>query len=144
MAAVQHPTYVVSLIGRLVALATVLTLGVGNLAVCAGWQATPEARMACCMNGPSCPMHKADAHYSESKRVLSQTQADDCCAAASNRHDSAAPNASFASSGALVLIPVAMALPAPQPVPALQGWRALVPLPVSPVPKHLLLSVLLV
>jgi hypothetical protein len=29
-------------------------------------------------------------------------------------------------------------------VPALQEWRAFVPLPVSPVPKHLLLSVLLV
>jgi hypothetical protein len=29
-------------------------------------------------------------------------------------------------------------------VPALQDWRALVPLPVSPVPKHLLLSVFIV
>jgi len=29
-------------------------------------------------------------------------------------------------------------------VPALEEWRAFVPLPVSPVPKHLLLSVFLV
>jgi hypothetical protein len=29
-------------------------------------------------------------------------------------------------------------------VPALQQWRAFVPLPVSSVPKHLLLSVLIV
>jgi hypothetical protein len=144
MAAVPHSTHVVSLIRRLVAVAAVLMLGVGNLAVCAGWQPTPEARMACCMRDTSCTMHKADAHHAESTRVPSQTQADNCCAAASNRHDSAAPSASFASSGALVLIPVAMALPAAQPLPALQGWRALVPLPVAPVPKHLLLSVLLV
>jgi hypothetical protein len=32
----------------------------------------------------------------------------------------------------------------PIALPALQEWRALAPLPVSPVPKHLLLSVLLV
>ena len=35
-------------------------------------------------------------------------------------------------------------LAVPVAVPALQEWRALVPLPASPVPRHLLLSVLLV
>jgi hypothetical protein len=135
---------VLSLVRRLAAVVAILALSVGNVAVCAGWESTPEARMACCMDDMSCPMHKAESHHSDSTRILSQAQADSCCAAASNRHDSASPSSAFASSGALAPVQVAAALPAPHAVPALQGWRALVPLPVSPVPKHLLLSVLLV
>ena len=63
VASLQHPTYVVSVIRRLAALTSVLTLCVGNGAVCAGWQVTPDARMACCMDGTDCPMHKSESHH---------------------------------------------------------------------------------
>jgi hypothetical protein len=98
--------------------------------------------MACCRNG-SCPMHKSDSRRSDSKRTVSQLQADSCCAAASNRAQSSAGSPSFVLSGTTAL-PAATSLVVPMAVPALQEWRALVPLPISAVPKHLLLSVLLV
>jgi hypothetical protein len=123
-------------------MASILTLSVGSLAVCAGWQATPEARMACCTNGTSCPMHKSESHRSGSKRVISQVQADNCCAAASTRTQSSIAVTTFLVSDATPLPPVAAVVAVP--LRALQTWRALVPLPASAVPKHLLLSVLLV
>ena len=131
------------LIRRASAAVALLALVVGNVAVCAGWQATPEARMACCMDGTTCPMHKSDSHEHSSKRVVSQAQADSCCAAAAQRRDSAAAGSTFAASGVIALVPVA-AFTVPLSAFMSQEWRALVPLPVSSTPKHLLLSVLLV
>src|SRR5262245_18314328 len=128
---------------RIAAVLAVLALFTGNVTVCAGWLGTPEARMACCMNATTCPMHKSDDHQHSSRRVVSQAQADSCCAAAAQRRDSAAAPSMFAASGLTVLVPVA-AVTAPPCVVASREWRALVPLPVSSTPKHLLLSVLLV
>ncbi len=140
---VQHPTVVLILLRRLAAVTAVLSLSVGNLAVCAGWQATPEARMACCENGTSCPMHKSESSQSPSKHSITQVQADNCCAAASNRTQSSAADPTFAPASMTTLL-VSATLVVPASVPALQKWRALVPLPISPVPRHLRLSVLLV
>jgi hypothetical protein len=134
---------VVILIRRASAVVALLALVVGNVAVCAGWQATPEARMACCMNGTTCPMHKSDSHEYSSKEVFSQAQADSCCAAAAQRRDSAAAGSTFAVSGVIALVPVTMSTVPTGPI-ASQEWRALVPLPISSTPKHLLLSVFLV
>jgi hypothetical protein len=128
---------------RFGAIVAVLTLSVGNFAVCAGWQATPEARMACCMNGTSCPMHKSQSHGAGSKHSITQGQADNCCAAASNRVQSSVPSSTFVLSNSTAL-PATPTSVVPVAVLALQEWRAVVPLRVSPVPKHLLLSVLLV
>src|SRR3954464_7671206 len=91
---------------RIAALVAALALVVGNVAVCAGWQATPEARMACCMDGTTCPMHKSDHHEHSSKQVVSQAQADSCCAAAAQRRDSAAAGSTFFASGVIALVPV--------------------------------------
>jgi len=140
---IPHPTNDVPWARRLASIAAILTLCVGNSAICAGWQATPEARMACCMNGTSCPMHTSESHDSSSNHAMSQTQADTCCAAASNRRDPSSPSATFALSNAAAL-PSLLPFVVPVMVPALQDWRALIPLPVSPVPKHLVLSVFLV
>ena len=128
---------------RIAAVVAVLALCAGNLAVCAGWQATPEARMACCVNATTCPMHKSDSHEHSSKRVVSQAQADSCCAAAAQGRDSAAAGSTFAVSGVIALVPVTV-FTVPTSAIASQEWRALVPLPVSSTPKHLLLSVFLV
>jgi hypothetical protein len=88
-------------------------------------------------------MHKSESHGARSTHVISQAQADSCCAAASTRAQSSVGSSLFGLSHTTPLA-VAAGLVVPVRVLALQEWRALVPLPVSPVPKHLLLSVLLV
>jgi hypothetical protein len=134
----------VIIIRYLAALAAVMGLAAGNVAVCAGWQPTPEARMACCLTGTSCPMHDSDGHGHDSTGGgLSQTQADRCCAASAERRESPSAASLFASSGAIALVPTDMIF-VPATVPAAQEWRELVPLRASSVQKHLLLSVLLV
>jgi hypothetical protein len=128
---------------RVAAFVAALALCAGNVAVCAGWQATPEARMACCTDDASCPMHKSADHDHSSRRAVSQAQANSCCAAAAQRRDSPAAGSTFVASGVIALVPVAV-FPVPVSAFMSQEWRALVPLPVSSTPKHLLLSVLLV
>ena len=128
---------------HIAAVVAVLALGAGNVAVCAGWQATPEARMACCMSDTTCPMHKSEGDDHSPKRVFSQTQANNCCAASSQRRDSSAAGSLFASSGVIALVPAPPFIAPAAPAMA-QGWRPRVPLPVSSRPKHLLLAVLLV
>ena len=140
---IQHPTEVRVLSRRLATIAAVLTLSVGNLAVCAGWQATPEARMECCRNEATCPMHKSESHDSGSKHRITQAQADNCCSG-SERTQSTNTSSTFVVSGLVALAPATMPVVTSPNVPALQEWRAFVPLPVPPVPKHLLLSVFLV
>ena len=139
----QHSRKVIVFSRQLVAIAAILTLSVGNVALCAGWQATPEARMACCRDEATCPMHKSESHGSGSKHTITQAQADHCCAG-SERTQSSNTSATFVVSGIIVLAPATMPLVTSPNVPALQAWRAFVPLPVPPVPKHLLLSVFLV
>jgi hypothetical protein len=134
---------VASLARRVAAVVAILALAAGNVAVCAEWQGTPEARMACCTNGTSCPMHKSEGHDGSSKNTVSQAQADSCCAASAQRRESSSPGSTFVQSGVIALVPAAVfPLPATELRP--QEWRALVPLQASSVPKHLLLSVLLV
>src|SRR5262249_8011854 len=128
---------------RLATIMAALALCAGNVAVCAGWLATPEGRMACCMSGKTCPMHKSEGHDRSSKGAVSQAQAASCCRAGAQRRDSAAAGSPFASSGVIALVPAAP-FTVPVTAPTAQEWRALVPLPVPSVPKHLLLSVLLV
>src|SRR5262245_52160539 len=128
---------------RIAAIGALLALSVGNLAVCGGWQPAPEARMACCTDDEACPMHGSESHHADSKRDVSRAQADSCCAASPGNH-STTTNSAFVLIAALAPATV----PAPLAVPSTRApfdtWRALLPLPASPVPKHLLLSVLLV
>jgi hypothetical protein len=115
----------------------------GNAAVCAGWLATPEARMACCSEGHECPMHKGNSHGSGSARVLTQAQADSCCASAEGQNSNTNP--SFVTAITAAVLGVGIVLPANVPALVLSdGWRTSAPIPVAPVPKHVLLSVFLV
>jgi hypothetical protein len=123
-----------------------LALGAGNAAGCAGWMATPEARMACCSDEASCTMHQShsETHDGGPKRAVSQAEADRCCAASEG--DDSVPSAStvaFVVTLGLVIGPV---VPASIPQAEAHGdlWRASVPIPAARVPKHLLLSVFLV
>lgn len=129
--------------GRIAAVVAALALCAGNVAVCAGWQPTPEARMACCMSGMNCPMHESDHHDRSSRSGVSQAQADHCCAASTQRRDSAAAGSTFVASGTAAFV-AATVFPSPVPVFESRAWRAPVPLPDTSVAKHLLNSVLLV
>jgi hypothetical protein len=141
---VEHPRHVLRLIQRLSAVALTLALVAGNAAICAGWMPTPEARMACCADGGDCPMHKGDSHSSGSERILTQAQADSCCAS-SERENSSQSNPSFVTAITAAVLGVGMVLPASVPTLVLSdAWRTSAPLPVAPVPRHVLLSVFLV
>jgi hypothetical protein len=134
----------VRFVQRLAALALTFALTAGNAAVCAGWMPTPEARMACCADDGECPMHEGDSHRSGLGRVLTQVQADSCCASSESKNSSQ-------SSPAFVVAITAAVLGAgtvvPAGVPALvlsDAWRTTAPIHIAPVPRHVLLSVFLV
>jgi hypothetical protein len=132
------------LLRRLSAVFITLVLLAGNAAVCAGWLATPEARIACCADGGECPMHKGDSHRSGSQRVLTQAQADSCCASSEGKTSNQSSPTFIAAVTAAVL-GAGTVLPANVPALVLSdAWRRSAPIPVAPVPKHVLLSVFLV
>jgi hypothetical protein len=122
----------------------VLTVGLvaGAWKPCAGWAATPEARMSCCERTPMCPMHARAGHGP--RVAVGQSDADTCCAAA-ERRDTPQPSA-----------PAAVLAPVPMPVLAVfvelpsasTLWvdsRRPPPLLASrQLPRHLLLSVFLI
>ena len=143
MMSVFHPCTTVIFLRRLTALAAVLTLSIGNFAMCAGWRATHEARMACCQDESACPMHKSDGHGSAPRHQLTQAQADTCCAG-SEQNGFTTTRTVFVSSSTAALASPTVQLVVSALVPALEEWRAVVPRRVSVVPKHLLLSVFLV
>jgi hypothetical protein len=121
--------------------AVVLCLGLvaGNAAICAGWASTPEARMACCTDGAGCPMHKDDTAAPD---VVTQAQADACCASAERESSPSAPT--FVAAIWLAVLGPGTALP--MTVPALvlsDDWRTVSPPRPVPVPRHVLLSVFL-
>ncbi len=125
--------------------AVVLSLAflAGDVALCAGWVATAEARMACCADEDTCPMHRSDGQ-TEGDRVVTQAHADSCCAASEpERTDQSTPT--FASTISSAVLGTASALPATLPVLVLRGaWQIAVPLPPDSVPTHVRLSVFLV
>jgi len=141
---VEHARYVVRLVQRLAVLALTFGLVAGNAAVCAGWMPTPEARLACCADGVECPMHKGESHHSGSRRVLTQADADSCCASAEDQHSRQSHPSSVTAITAAVL-EVGVVLPASVPALVLRdAWRRSAPTPIAAVPRHLLLSVFLV
>lgn len=139
----MHPTVVDLLFRRAAALVVALTLGAAGWAECAGWQGTPEARMACCSDSDVCPMHGSPEPGSGSGSVVTQAQADNCCAA-SGTDDSTPSAGAFSLSLSVALVTSPLATMAPVTTPALLGaWRVQVPLPGAHVLKHVLLSVFL-
>lgn len=88
-------------------------------------------------------MHNSDSERDGSKRVVSQAEADSCCAS-SEREDSAPSpsNLAFSVTLATVISPVPVVIPEPEAHADIA--RALAPITPARVPKHLLLSVFLV
>lgn len=129
---------------RVSAVVLALALAAGNAVVCAGWAATPQARMACCSDGNSCPMHQSAGHGSGSRRVLTQAQADSCCAS-SERQQPDSSGATAGNSISLAVLGPAIVVPVAPPALVLtDGWRTTTPPLSPPIPRHVLFSVFLV
>lgn len=130
-----------SVLKRVASVVCLLAFAQSAVAQCAGWQATAEARKACCQDG-ACPLdHEAEAAGSPAQ--VTQTAADDCCAQSPQR-DSSPSATAFASTITLAVLqslpPVVLSLAPTAPLTA--PWET--PSPPTHVPKYLLLSVLLV
>lgn len=137
----EHPWFVI--LDRAVAFFVVLALSAASPAICRGWVPTPEARMACCQDEATCPMHAKDPDRTDSRRVVTQRDADRCCAA-SEKDDSGSSGSAplVAFSLEVATSPVPLVVPAPAIHPGVFALSA----GASPerVPRHLQLSVLLV
>ena len=129
-----------SILRRVASAVCVLVFAQNAIVLCAGWQATPEMRRKCCQNG-ACPLHHRE--NSSSRTAITQAAADNCCAQ-SRRPESSPSGTPFASTVTPAVIEplqlIVLGVPAAPPLRA--PWET--PSPPTHVPKHLLLSVLLV
>lgn len=116
---------------------------VGNAAVCEGWAATPDARMACCNDAQACPMHIGPSDGSATQ-IFTQAQADSCCALSEQEQSGQSSQAFAAPASRAVLGPGIVVPPAPPRRVLTDAWRAWAPVPSPPVSKHVLLSVFLI
>lgn len=100
--------------------------------------------MARCENG-TCPMRRGGhSDGSDSERTLTQAQADSCCAS-SEREESSPPD--FGPIVAITHAVLGVGVVIPASIPALvltDHWRTVSPIPITLVPRHVLLSVFLV
>lgn len=138
----EHPRSVKRALQHLVVLVCALTIATGGLAECAGWQASAEARMACCVEG-SCPMHTSAGHESDSTNSIDQAAADSCCASSESPNPTPTGPVFTMALPAATLVDQLFASLAPLTLPRDAG-RGAVPVGSSPVAKHLLLSVFLI
>jgi hypothetical protein len=135
---------VVFLVRWISAVLLALTLTAGNVGVCAGWMPTAETRMACCAENGTCPMHSSDSSAVDGVRVVSQADADRCCASAEHKNSNQS-SPTFVTAISHAVLGTAITLPAPVPALVLSdGWRTVTPIATAHVPKHVLLSVFLV
>jgi hypothetical protein len=140
----HHPRYVRSLTTRLAALVAVIALTMGSWVQCAGWQRTAAERMACCAHNGRCPMrHSTVPDVPIGNAIVTQAQADSCCAL-SERSPSTPSNSSYFATFTLVVLSTLVSVPPPDAAPVHDAWRTFIPVSVSTIPRHLLLSVFLV
>jgi hypothetical protein len=101
--------------------------------------------MACCEDEDNCPMHQGSGSQNAGiARVISQAQADACCAS-SERQQSSQSTPSFVTVISTAVLGFGVVVPMPTPALVLSdGGRAVAPIPIGPVPRHVLLSVFLV
>ena len=89
-------------------------------------------------------MHKGESHHSHSARVITQAQADDCCAVSEQRQSDQSP-ATFVTFISSTVLGPGVIVPAPVPVLVVNSaWRTSAPIPLASIPRHVLLSVFLV
>ena len=143
---------------RLAIISLIFLFSDTGLGLCAGWEATAEARMACCTDEHgSCPMHAASSRHGSSperdattvsretapQRAVTQAEADACCAS-SERDDARPPAGAAAPALPVPAVADARLVLIPDAGLAVDSWRASVQLPPSQVPRHLLIAVFLI
>ena len=137
--AATHPRGVRSILKRMASVVCVLTFAHGAAGLCAGWQATLDARVQC--QDEACPLHRHE--HGASRTRITEAAADDCCAL-SPAPESIPSATAFASTITRAVLqslpPVVLSAEGPTRLPA--PWET--PSPPTHVSKHLLLSVLLV
>ena len=123
---------------RLPALILVLALAADHAVVCASWMAMRDARP----EASACPMHQSDAPVESSSGSVTPSASATCCAAPEPEDQAPlAPVVVSASPGAAAgPVPVAL----PEANPRRSEWRLRLPIPDTHVPRHILLSVLVV
>jgi hypothetical protein len=143
LAQAAHPRDVRTVSGRLVALLLSLAVVSAHLEECAGWVASAEARMACCLDG-SCPMHQAEHAGAAPRTSMTQAQADACCASSSGHESN--PSASFAAATiSVAVLGDGTVLPAQVPARTLNdSWRVTAPVPLGLPPRYVLLASFLI
>jgi hypothetical protein len=109
----------VLVITRFIAAAIVVALSASPVALCTGWQSSPEARMACCVEGVACAMHPSEDQDGIGIWVVTQA--------------SIAPHATTTSS---VLLPPVITRSA--------AWDRRPPDRAFTVPRNVLLSVFII
>jgi hypothetical protein len=134
---------------RLVGVLAAFALATGQVGLCAGWSPSPEARHSCCNEG-SCPMHATEAGSADDATVaratsvhhgVEQSEADRCCGLSEQRDDPAPSAAGIAPVVPLAPLTVPVALVVDRGASRPDNHD---PSRSSAVPRHLLLSVLLV
>jgi len=126
---------------RAVVAVIVIYMASGSLELCAGWQASPAARVACCEDELTCPQHPS----SDAGAMVTPTQAAaDLCCATSEQNDS--PQQASAVHSATTVAPI-VSVTSHTLVPTttlLHFWPPFVPPPGRQIHTHLLFSVFLI
>lgn len=139
----RHSTNVLNLARRFLALTTISAMMIGSSGICVGWTASADDRRACCVEETGCPKHEVPMHHPHASTGVTQAQADACCAATESRRSS--PTTPHLTRTASVsLAPSALSLIVDQPAAPFLCTRTAPARPPGTVPRHLLLSVLLV
>jgi hypothetical protein len=92
-------------------------------------------------------MHAGGSHSKGghgSGRTLAQGEADTCCALSEPDRSAPSPQGFSAPALNVVLEPATAHVLVPPQRPIADGWRTTVPVPRTPVPRHVLLSVFLI
>jgi hypothetical protein len=132
---------VVTRLRRAAVLALAIGLVAGAWRPCAGWEATAEARMSCCLRHGACATHKVSDGAGAT--TVHQSDADACCAG-SERQDASQPSVAVVLAPALVPLAGRFAEAPPVPTPSFDWHRPPPRLASRRLPTHLLLSVFLI
>lgn len=129
---------------RFPALLVVFALLMNTWVQCVASVSTPEARMACCTDEDPCPMHQngRDGASSTDSRV-NQAQADACCASA-EPWPSTPSSTSHIATFTFAFQSTVLSADLVDIATVRQGCRDVSAISATRVPRHLLLSVLLV
>lgn len=123
---------------RLPALILVLALAADHAVVCASWMAMRDAHP----EASACPMHLSDAPVESPSGSVTPSVSVTCCAASEPEDQAPLPPVVVSASPGAAVGPVSVALP--EANPRRSEWRLRLPIPDTHVPRHILLSVLVV